>query len=105
MPYRVVISTEAAVDLKTAANYIRRDSRTAALRWNKQIRARIATLASNPDRCVFAPEAETLTAPVRQLLFGSGNRGTYRIVFVMLDLYVVILHVRHGSMLPKTPDD
>jgi hypothetical protein len=37
------------------------------------------------------------------LLFGTGNRGTYRFLFVVLDRSVFVVHVRHGSMLPLSP--
>ena len=104
MIYRVVIIAEPRKDLLRAAAFIRRDSPSAARRWLRQIRARMATLARNPRPCPFAPEAGTLGQPIRELLYGSGNRGTYRILFTMLDEFVVILRVRHGSMLPLMPE-
>lgn len=36
---------------------------------------------------------------MRELLYGKGNRGTYRVLFVILSKAVFILHVRHGSRL------
>ena len=105
MVYRVVNTAEAKADLLEAAAYIWRDSPSAARRWLKQIRARIATLASNPERCAFAREAESLDRPIRELLYGSGNRGTYRIIFTITDEFVVVIRVRHGSMLPLEPEE
>jgi hypothetical protein len=34
------------------------------------------------------------------MFIGSGNRGTYRVLFVVIDRSVRVIHVRHGSMLP-----
>ncbi len=34
------------------------------------------------------------------MFIGSGNRGTYRVLFVIVDKSVRVIHVRHGSMLP-----
>jgi phage-related protein len=44
-------------------------------------------------------------ATIRELFFGSGNRGTYRFLFAVIDESVYVLHVRHGSMLPLSPDE
>lgn len=56
----------------------------------------------HPERCPMAPESASFDQPIRELLFGSGNRGTYRFLFVVFaeEKSVYILHVRHGSMLP-----
>lgn len=72
----------------------------AARRWSSQLRAHIKTLARHPERCPLAPESELFDQPFRELLFGAGNRGTYRIIFMIKEEFVVVIHVRHGSMLP-----
>jgi hypothetical protein len=45
-------------------------------------------------------ERALFNQPIRELFFGSGNRGAYRFLFVVPDQSVYSLHVRHGSMLP-----
>ena len=107
MTYRVIITPTAAQDLRIATAYIRRDSPIAARRWLKQIKAHIATLSRLPERRRLAAEASSFNEPIRELLFGSGNRGTYRILFILIEVRVEVLHVRHGSMLPlgAAPDD
>ncbi len=52
----------------------------------------------------MAPESTTFPERLRELLYGRGNRGTYRIIFVIIDLSVFVLHVRHGSRLPLNPE-
>lgn len=97
--FRVEVTPEAESDLRRAYGYLRDHSLPAARDWSKGIRARIRTLATNPLRCPLAPEAVTIGEPIRELFFGSGNRGTYRILFVVEADWVFVVHVRHGSRL------
>jgi plasmid stabilization system protein ParE len=103
--YRVILTPEAENDLRIAYRYIRRNSPRAAREWMRQARQSIKTLRNYPERCPLAPESDSFDVPIRQLLFGKGNRGTYRILFVVIDKTVYILHVRHGSMLPVEPEE
>ena len=98
MTYRVFIAPAAKSELREAYNFIRRDSPAAAGRWIKDARRRIRTLTRFPERCNLAPESASFPEPVRELFYGSGNRGTYRILFVIRNRIVWVLHVRHGSM-------
>jgi plasmid stabilization system protein ParE len=100
MLYRVVVTPDAESDLRTAYRYIRRDSPRAAREWIRRARQAIKTLSGHPERCPLAPESASFDEPIRELLFGAGNRGIYRILFVVIGKSVFILHVRHGSMLP-----
>jgi len=104
MRYRVILTSEAEADLRKASSYIRRDNPRAASAWLKGARQRIKTLAQYPERCILAPESASFNEPIRELLYGHGNRGTYRILFVLFDDTVFVLHIRHGAMLPLKPD-
>jgi toxin ParE1/3/4 len=101
--YRVVITPDAKDDLRNAYRYIRDDSPESARRWAAGARKAIRTLARNPERCALAPEDRSFAESIRQLLYGSGNRRTYRILFVILKGTVFVLHVRHGSMTEWSP--
>jgi len=105
MRYRVTITPEAKSDLRYACSYIRRDSPRAASAWLKAATQKIKTLAQYPERCSLAPESVSFEEPIRELFYGHGNRGTYRILFVVLDNAVFVLNVRHGSMLPLRPEE
>src|SRR5207245_2643023 len=59
----------------------------------------------DPTRCPLARESVSCDEAIRELLFGTGNRGTYRILFTVIGKSVYILHVRHGSMLPLNPEE
>src|SRR5690349_14854781 len=98
MIYRVIVTPVAKYELREAYNFIRRDSPAAASRWIKGARKTIRTLTRFPERCNMAPESASFLESIRELFYGSGNRGTYRILFVIRDRTVWVLHVRHGSM-------
>jgi plasmid stabilization system protein ParE len=100
MIYRVIVTPAAEGDLRTAYRYVRRQAPVAAREWIRRARQSARSLARRPERCPLAPESASFNQPIRELFFGSGNRGTYRFLFVVLDQSVYILHVRHGSMLP-----
>jgi len=100
MTYRVIVTPAAEGDLRTAYHYIRGQAPHAARDWIRQTRQSVKSLAQRPERCPLAPESASFDQPIRELFFGSGNRGTYRFLFVVLNQSVYILHVRHGSMLP-----
>lgn len=102
MTYRVIVTPAAENDLQTTYRYIRRQAPLAARDWIKRARQAAKTLAHHPERCPMAPESASFDQPIRELLFGTGNRGTYRFLFVVFaeEKSIYILHVRHGSMLP-----
>jgi plasmid stabilization system protein ParE len=104
MPYRVILTPEAEADLRKAYLYIRKHAPRAARDWIRRARQSVKTLAHHPERCPLAPESASFDEPIRELLFGSGNRGTYRFLFAVIDKSVYVLHIRHGSMLPLEPD-
>jgi plasmid stabilization system protein ParE len=101
MAYRIAFTPIARDDLKMIRGFIRDQSPSGAKVWSREIRRRIQTLARNPFRCPIAPERFYLGYELRELFYGSGNRGTYRILFTVVDnAVVVIVHVRHGSREP-----
>jgi plasmid stabilization system protein ParE len=105
MPYRVVLTPEAEADLRTAYRYIREHAPRAARKWIRRAHQSVKTLSHHPERCPLAPESISFDEPIRELLFGTGNRGIYRFLFTVIDKSVYVLHVRHGSMLPLNPEE
>jgi len=100
MTYRVIVTPAVESDLRTAYRYIRAQAPRAARDWIRRARQSAKSLARHPERCPLAPESASFDQPIRELFFGSGKRGTYRFLFVVLEeeKSVSILHVRHGSM-------
>ena len=95
---------ECGAELRAAYRYIHDRAPEAARDWLKGARRKIKSLARDPERAMLAPESVFFEEPIRELLYGSGNRGTYRILFTVLSGQVYVLHFRHGSMLPIEPD-
>ena len=62
--------------------------------------AAIDSLESMPRRCPRAREHEDIGVDLRQLLF-----GVYRILFVIRDDIVYVVHIRHGARRALTRDD
>jgi len=93
------VTPAAESELRAAYRYIRNRAPVAARDWIGGARRAAKTLARRPDSCPLAPESVSFDQPIRELFFVSGNRGTYRFLFVVIAQSVYILHVRHGSML------
>jgi plasmid stabilization system protein ParE len=104
MTYRVILTPEAEDDLRTAYRYIRSRAPRAAREWLRRARQSIKTLSHHPERCPLAPESASFDESIRELLFGVGNRGTYRFLFIVDAKRVYILHIRHGSMRSLEPE-
>ena len=69
------------------------------------MRKHILTLARDHGRCPLAPESATLDLEIRELFYGAGNRGTYRVLFAIFGEEVAVFHVRHGARLPFGVDE
>ncbi len=104
MNYRVVLTPTAKHNLRTIHAYIFKQAPQAADDWLDRAERAMDSLGRHPERCPLAPESRSFGKPIRQLLFGAGNRGTYRVLFVVIDRSVYVLHIRHGSMLPLSSE-
>lgn len=102
---KVVITAEAQEGLRDIYRFLRRDSPESARRWAKGVRRAIRGLSRFPARCAIAPEGLEFDDLIRELLYDSGNRRTYRILFTIIERTVFVLHVRHGSMRPLLAGD
>lgn len=97
MRYEVTLHPDAEKELKAAHAWLAERSLVAAERWRQGLLRKAATLASFPERCPLAPESEKLGEPVRQLLCGRRGASRYRLLFVVEQGRVVVLHIRHGA--------
>ena len=100
MKYTLEITFHAMEDIDQAYLFIREDSPANAETWKDGLMTAARTLAEFPRRCPFAPEARLLGQEIRQLLYGA-----YRILFMVTDDRVQILHVRHGARQPMGLDE
>ena len=100
MKYRVIIQPPAHADIEEAYQWIRQDSPTYADRWHDSLTEAVNSLEAFPERCGLAPESEFFDEEIRQLLY-----GVYRVLFVVRERTVYVLHVRHGAQEPLEPED
>ncbi len=89
--YRVILHPDAEKDISSSYEWGCRvwgKERTGT--WVRELRRTIRSrLASMPFGCPLAPESEDLDIPIRHLIV---NR--YRILFIVEEKTVTILHVR-----------
>jgi plasmid stabilization system protein ParE len=97
--YLVEFTRTAEREIEEIAEWIAADSLEAAGRWLDDLLAVVDRLETMPSRCPLAPENESHTEEIRQLIFGR-----YRVLFTIQPGRVVILHVRHGARLPLRPE-
>lgn len=101
MKFRVVITPEAEGDLRRIYRYIRsRGAPGAALNWLAGARKKIQSLAQSPDRGSLAVESISLDEPIREVRYGTSGRTNFRILYVIVDRSVMVIHVRHAARLP-----
>ncbi|MEA5604345.1 type II toxin-antitoxin system RelE/ParE family toxin [Nostoc sp. UHCC 0252] len=62
--------------------------------WYYELQDAIASLQEFPNRCSIAPEVAVVGREIRQLWVGK--RRKYRVLFVVEEDIVAILHVRHS---------
>lgn len=92
MKYRVSMQPRAEVDASEIYHRIRDDSPMNADQWFEALCLAIESLNEMPRRCPKAPESRRFKREIRQLL-----HGVYRILFVIEDDTVQIVHIRHGA--------
>jgi len=94
--YRVEFADQARADLHAIAMWIAADSLENAARWLSEIEEAVHALDRMPERCPLAIESTALEGfELRQLVHGN-----YRILFVVIESCVHVLHVRHAARRP-----
>ena len=96
MDFRVELSNQAQRDIEAIYDWLQSEhAGDAGIRWFEALRAAIGSLATLPSRCPLAPESDDSGTAVRQLFYGQ-RPHVYRILFVVQDNAVRILHIRYG---------
>jgi plasmid stabilization system protein ParE len=96
MTYKVIIQPPALTDIEAAYLYIRSHAPSAAERWLDAVLDAVDTLGEFPDRCGRARESDEFEEDIRQLLVGR-RPHVYRVLFVVRDKAVRVLHLRHAA--------
>ena len=102
MSFVVRVTRRAASNLGEIAEWLATEGGSeVALRWLDQVQRELSGLCEFPTRHPLAPEDDEVRGPeIRHLVFGS-----YRVLFLVRDLDVFVLHVRHASRRPALPGE
>ena len=92
MKYKVEITDQAKNEAEFIFKWIEQDSPSNAISWYNDLVVLIESLDEWPLRCPVAPESESIRQEIRCLLHGS-----YRILYVVKESVVIVLHIRHGA--------
>ena len=105
MKYRVVITPDAEGDLRKIYRFIRsRGAPKAALNWLAGARKKMKSLALSPERGSLAFESASLDEPIREVLYGTSGRSNFRVLYVIIDGSVFVIHIRHAAQVPFEPE-
>ncbi len=99
MAFQVRVTQTAKAEIDTAYSWLRQRNPVYADKWFRELMDTIATLQEKPLRCALAPENDGLSEEICQLIYGK-SRNKYRILFVIREDTVFVLHVRHSSQAP-----
>ena len=95
MSYQILIQPTAFQEIETSYRWMCDNlSADTANNWYYELQDAIASLQIFPKRCLIAPEASIIGREIRQLLIGK--RKQYRVLFVVDEEVIAILHVRHS---------
>jgi plasmid stabilization system protein ParE len=98
--YKVILHPDAEIDISSSFQWgCRTWGRKAAEAWILKLRHTINTgLPSTPLGCSLAPESTELDLDIRQLIVGR-----YRILFIVENRLVTVLHVKGSYVSQLSP--
>ena len=106
MNYRVTILPVAKRQLlEQALWWSENRSVEQAYDWLEGFEQALASLATNPGRCVLARENDALDVVIRELHYGLRRKATHRAVFEIRNDEVLVYSVRHLAQRDLKPDD
>jgi plasmid stabilization system protein ParE len=105
MSFSVVILPQAESDFQRNFAYIAERSQPGAQAWVNAFRDVLSALERQASICAFAPESQRLHEPVRHILFKTRHGRQYRVLFVIRDDRVYLLHIRGPGQNLMLPDE
>ncbi|MDZ7961750.1 MAG: type II toxin-antitoxin system RelE/ParE family toxin [Aulosira sp. DedQUE10] len=99
MAFQVRVTQTARDEIDSAYSWLRQRNPVYADKWFRELMDTIATLQEKPLRCALASENDVFTEEIHQLMYGK-SRNKYRILFVIREDTVFVLHIRHSSQAP-----
>lgn len=105
MRFQVIILPRAREDLLRNDQYIAERSPSGAQSWRDAFQTAVDSLERNADLCPLAPESQRLKQPVRQISFKTRHGRPFRVLFVIRDDRVYLLHIRGPGQNLLLPDE
>lgn len=93
MTYRVIATARAGRDVDVCFKYIASRNSRGAASWFNAYEQALRSLERDPSRGV-APESEFFGEPIREHLFKTRHGRPYRILFVVREEIVHVIHIR-----------
>jgi len=93
--HRVIITPQAADDIRAAHAYYFAENPTRAAAWLDGLEAAILGLETHPFAHPLAPEGRAFKRDIHHLLYG--RKRLWRIFYAIGRSTVHVLHVRHAS--------
>ena len=96
--HQVIILPSAERDIDEAYAWIAEQDAAAAIRWYNRLQEVIFSLGAFPERAPLAPESKSFNQTIREVFHGR-RQHKYRILFIVTENEVHVLHIRHGARL------
>ena len=96
MTYTVEVTATAEFEAEAAFLWLNERTNIHAIEWLGGLHKAIAGLDQFPQRWPTARENNSFREEIRQLLYGKSPH-VYRVLFVIHERTVHVLHVRHGA--------
>lgn len=103
MPFQVEVTDAAKTQVRQAYFWHKQNLPALADSWLDGLLKAVDTLKQFPNRCQIAPEHDEFQEEARQLLYGKRN-NIYRILLMVQNKTVYVLHVRHHAQARLTAD-
>jgi plasmid stabilization system protein ParE len=94
MAFEVVLQRQAQADFDNILAWLAEKFPNALPKWLDSYERVLSRLEQDPSAFTFAPEDEVLKSSIRQALFWTGGGYVYRLLFVIADYEVRVLHIR-----------
>jgi toxin ParE1/3/4 len=100
MRFKVRITLEVKQQIEAVSGYIAQDSTRNARNWRHNIRERIRSLGTMPEKYEIAYRADQVGRDIRRTFF-----GVYRILYTIDRDTIVVVSIRHGARKPLSLEE
>ena len=105
MTYQVVLTARAERDVDGILGWLAQNSSAGAKAWYSRLQEVLEELAITIEQFDFAPENEDHEEAIRHLVFKTRRGKKYRVLFIIRDAQVFVLHIRGPGQDIMSPDD